>query len=119
MSDVTYSRKCDDLMNVEPYTVGERLALAQAAATQAVARATREVDGKLKYVADQIVRAMPSAERPERWLTWGDDGQRQAVAVHRVESFEEMRAGTRLNLVGGSVMHTPISYGTVAMMVGA
>ena len=119
MSDITYARKCDALMDVDTETVPERLQLAQAAAIQAVARAAREVDGKLKYVADTIARALPNADKPERWIAWGDEGERQAIAVHRIESFEEDVAGTTLHLINGDLVDVPLSYGTVAMMVGA
>jgi hypothetical protein len=119
MSDITYARKCDDLMDVDTETVPERLQLAQVAATQAVARASREIDAKLKYVADRIVAAMPSYERPEQWITWGEAGRRMAVSVAQVESFTEVGDETVLNLLNGEAVEVPISYGTVAMMVGA
>lgn len=119
MSDITYPRKADALTEVDPDGVPERLALAQVYATQGVAKALREVDGKLKYVADQIVRALPSNEKPERWITWGEPGDRVALAVHRVETFAETERGTFVSLVGGEEIDIPVSYGTVAMMVGA
>lgn len=119
MSDVTYSRKADALSEVDPDGVSERLALAQVHATQAVSRALREVDGKLKYVADKISEAVRPGEHPERWITWGPEWQRIAVAVHRIESFSENRDGTLLTLIGGHEVQIPVPYGTVAWMVGA
>jgi hypothetical protein len=119
MSDITYARKADQLSEVDTDGVPERLALAQVHATQAVARAGREIDSKLRYVADRIAQAMPSNEQPERWISWGDEGERVALAVNRIVSFEEAGHRTRLELIGGEEMEVPISYGTVALMVGA
>ena len=120
MSDITYARKCDDLMDVATETVPERLLLALTTAVQAVARADREIDGKLKYVADRIVQAMPANEKPERWITWGEPGQRVALAVHRIETFSEASQGTILTLVDSDeIIDIPLTYGQVAFMVGA
>ena len=119
MSDITSARKADALTELAPDGVSERLALAHVHATQGVARALREVDSKLKYVADQIAGAVRPEERPERWISWGDQGERTALAVHRIVSFEEFGGNTRIELVGGEERDIPVSYGTVAMMVGA
>jgi hypothetical protein len=119
MSDITYARKCDDLMDVATETVPERLLLALTTAVQAVARADREIDGKLKYVADRIATAVRPDEKPERWITWGDPGQRVALAVHRIETFSETEQGTFLTLINGDEIDVPLTYGQVAFMVGA
>lgn len=119
MSDITYARRADTLSEVETESVPERLALAHVHATQGVARALREVDSKLKYVADKIAESIRPVEVPERWITWGPEWHRNAVAVHRVEAFTETANGTLLSLIGGHEVEVPISYGTVAMMVGA
>ena len=117
MSDITYARKADALTEVDTDGVSERLQLAHVHATQAVARAVREVDGKLKYVADRITDALP--QPAERWISWGNEGAQVALAVHRIVSFEESNGGTRLELIGGEELEIPLSFGTVAMMVGA
>src|SRR5689334_1066433 len=108
MSDITYARKADELTQVETDGVSERLALAHVHATQGVARALREVDGKLKYVADQIVNAVRPDGKLERWITWGDEGERVALAVHRIVSFEEFAGGTRVELIGGEQLNIPV-----------
>lgn len=130
MSDITYSRRADDLLaetiqaedasREYGFDVADQsLAKAGVNATLAVARAAREIDDKLKYVAKVISDAIPKDDS-EKWITWKDSGGGLfAVGVRHIVEFYGRGDHTILILTSRDQVTVPLSYGNVALQVGA
>lgn len=111
MSELVYTQRAQALLDA-----GKNDA-AGVNATLAVARAAREIDDKLKYVAKQISDAVQ--DDSERWLSWEIDGQHEAIAVRHIVRFAENATGSTLVVTTEDDYIVPLSYGNVALQVGA
>lgn len=112
MSELVYTQRAQALLDA-----GKNDA-AGVNATLAVARAAREIDDKLKYVAKTISDRIPQDDT-ERWLLWEIDGQHEAIAVRHIVRFAENATGSTLVVTTEDDYIVPLSYGNVALQVGA
>jgi hypothetical protein len=121
MSDITYSRRADNVLgSMRAKDDDQLIAGAQINAALAISKAVREVDDKLKYVGKLIADAIPHDDT-EKWITWEEsDGTRKAVQTRFVMGFSSDGDDAVLFVDGAQQpFRVPISYGTIAMMVGA
>lgn len=126
MSDITYSKRAEELLAAANYAGGSErgdalvLERANVNASLATARAVREVVDVVKHAARVVAEAMPPAASAEKWITWESGGRHEAIAVRHIIRFYEGDGDTTIlqSSDSGNVL-VPISFGTVAMMVGA
>lgn len=120
MSDITHARKAEELIRDHGSGVAE-IDLAMIHAELATARAAREIDTTIR----QSLRSLQDAlepdpqERPEPWLSWQVGGQHYSLNVSCIRGFSENGDSTVVTLDNDLEFVVPLSYGTVAMTVGA
>lgn len=122
MPDMAYSNRADELLSASGANA-LTVAHAHAQAVLATAKAIREMDSRLKYIADTVAGSVTTAaERPEPWVVYTENGVRTALNVDHVTAFRENAdGGTDVALITDptATLPIPLSFGEVALQVGA
>jgi hypothetical protein len=124
MSDITYSRRAEEILDLAAGLPPGSGAAGDTLVRRANVDATLAVARAVQQMFDLIKRDWPPTDKAaarSEWVTFDSQGVHEAISAGDIKGFVAgaERDTTVVTLQDGTVRVVPLSFGSVALAVGA